>query len=310
MVTRKNEESAEPTTITAKDLYNQARQDATEQGDYDVQAGLNRLSAWMREEPNAGRNLRAVKSDAAAETRGERVRIAQLHGSRPSGPVYRSIVAIDLEGSTTRSSLVKAEQRRAMYDLLSRALEAVPIADSQREQLTDRGDGVLLLIRPDDDVPKVVLLDRLIPLLAELLTEYNATVVSSALRIRLRAVVHAGEVHSDSRGFFGEAIDIAIRLLESSTVKRALREAESPLVLVVSEDIYRGIVTQGYIDVGTYRPAVRVRVADRQHRGWMNISQPSPSSALSESNSATGPRAPREQPDSNPTSTSNSGRSA
>jgi hypothetical protein len=197
--------------------------------------------------------------------------LARLPGRQPAGPVYRSIVAVDLEGSTTRTNPVKGELRRIMYDLLDRALDTVPITANQLEPLTDRGDGVLLLIRPDDDVPKTVLLDRLIPLLAALLTEHNAAVMRPALRIRLRAVVHAGEVHSDSRGFYGEAIDVAIRLLDSASLKRELRQVLSPLVLVVSGEIHSGIVAHGYLDSDCYRPLVRIRVANKQHRGWVHI---------------------------------------
>lgn len=68
------------------------------------------------------------------------------------------------------------------------------------EPLADRGDGILVLIKPHDEVSKTVLLERLIPLLATLLAEYNAQVAQSALRMRLRAVAHAGEVHMDKRG--------------------------------------------------------------------------------------------------------------
>src|ERR1700689_4840602 len=88
-----------------------------------------------------------------------------LIGQRPRGPVHRSIVAVDLEGSTTRTNPVKGELRRVMYELLEGSLDAAPIAANHLEPLTDRGDGVLVLIRPHDDVPKTVLLDRFIPLL-------------------------------------------------------------------------------------------------------------------------------------------------
>jgi hypothetical protein len=197
--------------------------------------------------------------------------VAHWDSQRPVGPMHRSIVAVDLEGSTTRTNPVKGELRRSMYELLGRALEAVPITDNQLEKPIDRGDGVLLLIRPHDDVPKTVLLDRLIPALTALLTEYNARASQPALRMRLRAVVHAGEVHSDDRGFYGEAIDIAIRLLDSASVKQALKQTESPLVLVVSEEIYSGIIAHGYVDDCDYRLAARVRVTGKQHRGWVHV---------------------------------------
>jgi len=205
--------------------------------------------------------------------------VAYPGSQQPAGPKYRSIFAIDLEGSTTRTNLVKGEVRRLMYDLLERSLEAVPIATDHLEPLTDRGDGVLVLIRPHDDVPKTVLLDRLIPLLTALLNEHN-TAADPELRMRLRTVVHAGEVHDDSRGFYGEAIDVAIRLLDSTAVKAALRKAVSPLVLVVSEEIYFGIVAHGYVDGEKYRPLVRVRVTNKQHRGWVCTPDPATPPAL------------------------------
>ena len=156
-----------------------------------------------------------------------------LDGRRPSGPVHRSIIAVDLEGSTRRTNPVKGELRRVIYELLAHALESVAITGNRLERLVDRGDGVLMLIRPHDDVPKTILLDRLIPLLASLLAEYNARAAQPALRIRLRAVVHAGEVHDDGRGFYGEAIDVAIRLLDSPTVKKTLKLTAGPVPVPV-----------------------------------------------------------------------------
>lgn len=188
---------------------------------------------------------------------------------RSAGPMYRSIVAIDLEGSTTRTNPARGELRRTMYDLLERSFDAAPVNANHLEPLTDRGDGVLALIRPADDVPKTILLGRLIPLLTVLLLEHNASITDPALKMRLRTVIHAGEVHADSRGFYGEAIDIAIRLLDCSAVKTALRQARSPLVLVVSEEIYFGTVAHGYVDGEKYRPLARVRMAAKQHRGWV-----------------------------------------
>lgn len=192
-------------------------------------------------------------------------------GRYPAGPMHRSIVAVDLEGSTTRTNPVKGELRRTMYELLGRALESAAITHNHLEELTDRGDGVLVLIRPHDDVPKTVLLGRLVPLMTTLLSTYNAEVTQPELRIRLRMVVHAGEVHADGKGFYGEAIDVAIRLLDSAPVKKALKQTMSPLVLVVSDEIHSGIVAQGYLEGGVYRQLVRLRVASRQHRGWVHI---------------------------------------
>ena len=116
------------------------------------------------------------------------------------GPVHRSIVAVDVEGSTKRTNPAKGKLRRILYDLLERALRTAGIGPRHLEELADRGDGVLILIRPYDDVPKTVLLGRLIPALTTLLAEHNAAVAEPELRMRLRAVVHAGEVHDDGMG--------------------------------------------------------------------------------------------------------------
>ena len=193
----------------------------------------------------------------------------------PVGPVHRLIVAVDMEGSTRRTNLVKGVLRRSMYELLERALATVGITAKHLEQHTDRGDGVLVLIRPHDEVPKTLVLSRLIPVLTALLNEHNAAAPRPELQLRLRAVVHAGEVHEDEKGFYGDDLDAAFRLLDSPKVKRALREAVgAPLVLVVSEEIYNGIVLQEYLDAGPYRDLGRIRVGNRNRRGWVHIPVP------------------------------------
>ncbi len=119
------------------------------------------------------------------------------------------------------------------------------------------------------------MLGRLIPALTALLAEHNAAVAEPEQRMRLRAVVHAGEVHDDEWGFYGDDIDVAFRLLEAPTVKRVLRDApEAPLVLVVSEEIWAGIVWHGYVDGGPYQQRVQVKVGERRRRGRVHLPVP------------------------------------
>src|ERR1700733_4334172 len=190
-------------------------------------------------------------------------------------PVPRSILTVDVEGSTQRTNPMKGELRRIVYALLYRALRAIGIDHEHLEHPVDRGDGVMLLFRPDDDVPKTLLLGQLVPMLAALLVEHNATVPQPDLRVRLRVVFHAGEVHDDGWGFYGEDIDFACRLLDSPSVKQALKDAvTSALVLVVSEEIRAAIIRHGYVDVGPQVRSVSVRIAQRQRRGWVHIPVP------------------------------------
>jgi hypothetical protein len=110
--------------------------------------------AWVMIDGRGRQQSRAFEGVAM----GTQLAVAPLQDRRGlAGPAHRAIVAIDLEGSTLRTNPVKGELRRIMYDLLGRALEAAAINEDHLEQLTDRGDGVLVLIRPHDDVPKTVL---------------------------------------------------------------------------------------------------------------------------------------------------------
>lgn len=191
-------------------------------------------------------------------------------------PRHRAVVALDIERSTSRPDPVKAELRSKLYEVFDAALLEAGIRRHYRDPFIDRGDGILALIHPVDKAPKAALLTTVIPALSQLLTDYNASLprASRAQRqLRIRVVVHAGEVHYDANGCFGEALDIAFRLLDAAHVKKALQAAADPLILVVSGDIYRAIVRHGYdgIDQSAFQPLVRVRIAGNSYPGWIHI---------------------------------------
>ena len=72
--------------------------------------------------------------------------------------------------------------------------------------------------------------------------------------------MHTGDVYDDDNGCYGEALDIAFRLLDDPRVKQALKAAQGPLLLVVSGDIYHQVVRQGPGGIGRTRArSVRVR---------------------------------------------------
>jgi class 3 adenylate cyclase len=185
-------------------------------------------------------------------------------------PRHRAIIGLDIEQSTSRTDTVKAEFRRKLYDLFDTALRSAGIQPRHRDRFVDRGDGVLALIHPVDQAPKAVLLGRVVPVLSQLLADYN---LSRPQQLRVRVVMHAGEVSYDANGCFGEALDVAFRLLDAARVKRTLQTAGDPLILVVSEDIYRSVVRHGYdgIDRDAFRPMVRVQVGGSRHGGWVQL---------------------------------------
>jgi hypothetical protein len=183
--------------------------------------------------------------------------------------VHRSVVAVDVEGSTGRSDLAKARLRRALYGLLQAALKASGMSESWVDPLVDRGDGALVLIRPSDHLPKTLLLSMLVPMLYLMLDRHNRDNAEHAFR--LRVAVHAGEVQYDERGPFGEALDITCRLLDSHELKVALRNTRSPVALAVSDVIYRSVVLHGYggIDSRWFLNGVAVEIAGQTHQGWL-----------------------------------------
>jgi class 3 adenylate cyclase len=194
----------------------------------------------------------------------------------PGLPLYRAIVALDIESSTTRPNPVKGELRNKAYELFEVALCTAGVDKRYRDRFIDRGDGILALIHPVDQAPKALLLNHTVPLLGRLLAEYNTSLPRHSQpqrQLRIRVVVHAGEVHYDDNGCYGEALDVAFRLLDAAPVKRALRETADPLVLVISADIHNSVVRHGYdgIDDQSFRPLVRVHVAGRRYPGWVRI---------------------------------------
>jgi class 3 adenylate cyclase len=186
-------------------------------------------------------------------------------------PVYRTVLAVDVENSTARNNRAKGLLRHFLYELVAEALALSGIGVGHHDPFIDRGDGLLILIYPCDQVPKTLLLGAFVPALSRLVARHNARHPEAP--IRLRVVVHAGEVHYDPRAPFGETLDIAFRLLDAPAVKEALRWTTAPLVLVISGEIYRSVVRHRYpgIDPMGFRPMVHLWVADAWQVGWVHV---------------------------------------
>jgi class 3 adenylate cyclase len=198
---------------------------------------------------------------------------ATLIRNRPARlPSHRTIVALDIERSTSRPDPVKAELRIMLYELFDAALRSAGIHRYHRDPFSDRGDGLLALIHPVDRAPLTLLLSRVVPLLGRLVDNYNTGLPPRSRperQLRMRVVVHAGEVNYDGNGCFGAALDTAFRLLDAPAAKRALATASGPLLLVVSEEIWRSVVRHGHdgMDLGPCHRQVSVRVGGERRSG-------------------------------------------
>ena len=158
--------------------------------------------------------------------------------------------------------------RKELYRLLEQALAR---ADLRREDFRaeDRGDGVLVLLNAA--VPKTRVLPWLVLRMAAELNRYNRT-APEATRIRVRAVVHAGEVASDAYGHASKDLNLTFRLLDSDLLRGYLANARTSLVLLVSASIYNDIIEHGYreIDAEAFQP-VQVVAKSTHALAWVYV---------------------------------------
>jgi hypothetical protein len=186
-------------------------------------------------------------------------------------PCYRTVFGVDVEGSTTRDNSAKLRMREAVYTLFTDAFVRNGITADDHDPFLDTGDGLVALLRPVDHLPKTLLLRSVAPTLGRLLDEHNR--LCPAHPLRLRAVLHAGDVLYDTRAPFGETLDVAFRLLDSPVTKRALRRTTAPLVLAVSNDIHRSVIRHHYdgIDPLAFMAFTTRRNAAVWESGWLHV---------------------------------------
>jgi hypothetical protein len=191
-------------------------------------------------------------------------------------PHHRTIAALDIEQSTTRTDPVKADLRDKMYGLFDEALRSAGIQTPRRDPFIDRGDGVLGLIRPVEQAPKAILLNHPIPTLNRL--PYRPQRDPSVIQ-PTTAPVASPRRHACRRNplRFQRMLRTRARhripAAHAPPVKKALRMTSGPPALVVSGDIYRSAVHHGYngIDRNTFREAVRIHIAGYRYPGWIHI---------------------------------------
>jgi len=185
--------------------------------------------------------------------------------------LHRSIVLADIEGYSQahRTDFIRGILRKTLYQLLDEAIRGLGIPGNQHESV-DQGDGVLVFFHPN--VPKSRLLSLLIPGLTKGLMNYNATATMQE-QVRLRVVVHAGELLGDEHGYYGEVLNEAFALMDSGFLRSCLAETTNPLVLLVTDPIYQGIVRHGLDGITpTSYQHVRVSVKGRtKMRAWLQI---------------------------------------
>jgi hypothetical protein len=156
-----------------------------------------------------------------------------------AAPHHFSIVIVDVEGSGELSGPEKEQVRRDLYAILRRALETSGIGAAS-VRMEDRGDGVYLLVSAD--VSKRLLIDPFIAVLDDGLAGREVRQPG----VRLRLVVHHGEVLLDDEGSSGGAVDTAFAMVDSPQLREALRNTKrGRMAVVVPDDLYLSVV-RGY----------------------------------------------------------------
>jgi hypothetical protein len=190
----------------------------------------------------------------------------------PGTPLRRGILALDIEGfgQPDRTDPQRAQLRTRLHALLDHALAAAQIRPAEVAARSDLGDAVLVLFDPG--VSAATLLHPLLSELAARLARGNRSVTGAA-RLRLRAVVHEGQVLADAHGYVGEDLNHAFRLLNAPATRAVL--ADNPgadAVLVVSDAVFQGIVRHRYqgLDPSGWQP-VRVHAKETRTRAWVHL---------------------------------------
>lgn len=152
--------------------------------------------------------------------------------------MHHTIIAVDVAGFGTRGAWPQQKIREALLSAMRETLDHCGIAwkDCHAE---DRGDGLYLLAPPN--VQNKRLAECLPKELAARLHEHNVT-ADPAARIRLRVVLHAGEIDPDQQGQSGKAAVLAFRLLNSDALRMRLAGSRGDVAVLASAAYFHDVI--------------------------------------------------------------------
>jgi hypothetical protein len=155
---------------------------------------------------------------------------------------HRTILILDIEGYSAedRDDSIRVGLRARLRELMTKVLVEAGIDDS-RYTTQSTGDGLLVTIDPLIGKPRI--LGPLVDGLATSLREQNRA-TEPAERMRVRLVVHAADVLIDPDGPLGDQVNFAFRLLDAELLRVLLKHASGPLVVCVSDAVYRQVIAQ------------------------------------------------------------------
>lgn len=183
--------------------------------------------------------------------------------------VNQTIFGVDIAGygSTARTWSDYAALREGMYTCVGRAfaLAGIPVDDCYWEST---GDGLLVLA--PTTIPRGVFASTLLSALTTALHEHNESRRETE-RVRLRLVLHAGEITRDVHGPIGRAIIHARRLLDAEPLREVLANSPGHLAVIVSDWFYTEVVWQRPEYAPRAYRRVGVNVKETSSVGWLRL---------------------------------------
>jgi class 3 adenylate cyclase len=143
----------------------------------------------------------------------------------------------DIEGSSRLSTPDKEQVQKDLAAMLDTACGQAGI---EKAAWGDRGDGYLLVSLTDVPVRDVI------ASFAVSLDAALATRTVSETRLRVRLIVHQGDILRGDKGWRGPQLDRASRMVDANEVKAALKAApDGRMAFVVAPELYHSVI-RGY----------------------------------------------------------------
>ncbi len=184
-------------------------------------------------------------------------------------PTFHFILVVDIEGFGKRTVPVQQSLRKAMYEVVQVAFEDTNL-DWDTVVRLDRGDGILMLV-PTTTGNSVVLAGSFVRALDAALQE-KARIYTTEHQLRMRVALHQGNCQRQGR-LGGEALNTASRLVDAQPLRDALQAAKrAQMALIVSDEIYRGVVKHGYrqIDPASFGE-VQIEAKELHEPAWIHL---------------------------------------
>ncbi len=157
--------------------------------------------------------------------------------------VRRLCLVVDIEGYSRHPGIVQFELQRRLWDVLRAAAGGAGIV-RRRTHRQDRGDGQLIFLPPGVDEARA--LPGFIRGMLRAL-EDDRLGRGDAPALRLRLATGQGVVQPAATGFVGKVVVDVCRLADAGEVRAELVAVpDADLCLVVTDDLYRDVVVQGY----------------------------------------------------------------